>query len=136
SRKISFRSVKTLFQGDSLILQEIEMVGDMKFFEPFEQTVGDRTFRGIQFKNRTSGSNTNYITPNRTTMATLAMAATCFRDSGDGDTIKGFCRIVAGSVMVMEEGLSLMVMARRWRRGVGLRVVAGGVVELRCLRRP
>ncbi|KOM25221.1 hypothetical protein LR48_Vigan55s000200 [Vigna angularis] len=39
------REGRLSFGGDSLILQEAEMVGDMKFFESFEQTAGDRTFK-------------------------------------------------------------------------------------------
>ncbi|KAL1317512.1 hypothetical protein AAHE18_15G139200 [Arachis hypogaea] len=42
-----FLSISTFFLGDSIILQEAEMVGDMKFFEPFKQAAGDRTFPGF-----------------------------------------------------------------------------------------
>ena len=31
-----------------MILQEAEMVGDMKFFVPFEEAVGDRAFAGFK----------------------------------------------------------------------------------------
>ncbi|KOM51870.1 hypothetical protein LR48_Vigan09g052900 [Vigna angularis] len=99
-------------------------------------------------------------------MATLATAATCFRDSCDGGAIKRFGRRVAGPMMVMEEGdgctrLGMVVRSpvddhgcahggededggrsihgvwtrtkALWWRLARLRVVAGGMVERRCL---
>jgi len=48
-RIASFLSPKTFFLGDGLIFEAAEIVGDMKFLDPFE-TDGDRGLAAIGFE--------------------------------------------------------------------------------------
>ncbi|KOM45730.1 hypothetical protein LR48_Vigan06g103600 [Vigna angularis] len=87
------------------------MVGDMKFFEPFEETAGDRTFTGDG-------------------CARLGMVA---RSPVDGHGCSHGGEDEDGGRDI--HGVWTRTKALWWRLA-GLRVVADGVVERRCLRRP
>ncbi|WVZ13540.1 hypothetical protein V8G54_011106 [Vigna mungo] len=160
-------------RSHSLILQEAEMVGDMKFFEPFEQTVVDRTFTassrkicrilgGVEIgKGRTIATALHVQTlngsPKSESCRCLPPPATTIKPA---ETRFNSRRLKHGGWRDgKEEGLRSPVddhgcahggededggrgvhgvwtrTKALWWRLAGLRVVAGGVVEQRCLRR-